>query len=94
MNVNVRGRIFQLSYICFVAKRKRPTDINQRAKLIVDILTKQKKEEDPNSGKDPAAVALGRKGGLKGGKARAAKLTAEQRKEISKKAIATRWGKK
>jgi hypothetical protein len=42
-------------------------------------------------GKDPAAVALGRKGGLKGGKARAAKLTPEQRSEIAKRAAATRW---
>ncbi|WP_297794699.1 hypothetical protein [Mycobacterium sp.] len=43
------------------------------------------------AGKDPAAVALGRKGGLKGGKARAAKLTPEQRTEIAKKAAAARW---
>jgi hypothetical protein len=41
--------------------------------------------------KNPAAVALGRLGGKKGGKARAAKLTAEQRKEIAKKAAASRW---
>jgi hypothetical protein len=45
----------------------------------------------PADGKDPAAVALGRKGGLKGGKARAAKLTPEQRSEIAKKAAAARW---
>lgn len=44
-------------------------------------------------GKDPAAVALGRKGGLKGGAARAAKLTPEQRSEISKKAAAARWSR-
>jgi hypothetical protein len=43
------------------------------------------------STKDPAAVALGRKGGLKGGKARAEKLTPEQRSEIAKKAAAKRW---
>lgn len=43
------------------------------------------------AGKDPAAVALGRKGGLKGGKARAAKLTPEQRSEIAKNAAAARW---
>jgi hypothetical protein len=42
-------------------------------------------------GKDPAAVALGRKGGLKGGKARAAKLSAEQRSEIAKRAASARW---
>jgi hypothetical protein len=43
--------------------------------------------------KDPHAVALGRKGGLKGGKARAQKLTAEQRKEIARKAAKIRWSK-
>ena len=43
------------------------------------------------AGKDPAAVALGRKGGLKGGKARAQKLTPEQRSEIAKRAARARW---
>jgi hypothetical protein len=43
--------------------------------------------------KNPAAVALGRLGGLKGGKARAKKLTPEQRKEIAKRAARARWGK-
>ena len=45
-------------------------------------------------GKNPAAVALGKLGGAKGGKARAAKLTAEQRREIAKRAAAARWRKK
>lgn len=44
--------------------------------------------------KNPAAVALGRLGGLKGGAARAKSLTAKQRKEIAKKAAEKRWGKK
>lgn len=44
--------------------------------------------------KDPAAVELGRRGGNVGGKARAAKLSAEQRSEIAKRAAAARWGKK
>ncbi len=47
----------------------------------------------PETPKDPAAVSLGRKGGLKGGPARAAKLSAEERSEIGKKAAAKRWGK-
>ena len=51
-------------------KRKRPRDISQRAKLIVDIATGEVEDENPDAGKNPAAVALGRKGGLKGGKAR------------------------
>jgi len=55
-------------------------------------------EEDEVDGpaddrKDPAAVALGRKGGLKGGKARAAKLTAERRREIAKRAALARWSR-
>lgn len=45
-------------------------------------------------GKNPHAVALGRLGGLKGGKARAEKLTAEQRLQIARKAAYTRWNKK
>ena len=51
-------------------------------------------EPSPPDGKDPAAVALGRKGGLKGGKARAASMTAKQRTAAAKKAAAARWGKK
>jgi hypothetical protein len=50
-------------------------------------------EESIEETKNPAAVALGRLGGLKGGKARAAKLTKEQRSEIAKKAAKTRWAK-
>lgn len=49
--------------------------------------------EDPNAGKNPAAVALGKLGGAKGGKARAEKLSARRRKEIAKKAARTRWRK-
>ena len=44
--------------------------------------------------KNPAAVALGRLGGKKGGKARAEKLTSEQRSEIAKKAAKARWAGK
>jgi hypothetical protein len=46
-----------------------------------------------DDGKDPAAVALGRKGGLIGGKARAAKMTKKERTAAAKKAAAARWGK-
>jgi len=75
-----------------MAHPKRPRDPNQLAKLIVDIATGERADDDPNAGKDPAAVALGRKGGMKGGKARAAALTGERRTEIAKKAAAKRWG--
>ena len=47
--------------------------------------------EEPPSDKNPHAVALGRLGGMKGGKARAKKLTPEQRREIARKAAAARW---
>ena len=47
---------------------------------------------DKDAGKNPAAVALGRLGGMKGGKARAAKLTPERRAEIARNAAAKRWG--
>jgi len=50
--------------------------------------------DDSNPGKNPAAVALGRLGGLKGGKARAKTLTAAARKRIAKGAAAARWKKK
>ena len=70
---------------------KRPRDTNLLAKAIVDLSTGEAVDPDPNEGKDPAAVALGRKGGLKGGKARAAKMTAEERSEAAKKAARARW---
>ena len=73
---------------------KRPRDTNQLAKRIGDLSTGESSEPDTNEGKNPNAVALGRLGGLKGGKARAAKLTEEERKEIAQKAAKTRWDKK
>lgn len=76
-------------------KFKRPTDTNQKAKMIVDIATGEAEETiAPVSGKNPAAVALGRLGGLKGGKARAKVLSAKRRTEIAKKAAKARWHKK
>jgi len=74
--------------------RKRPRDLNSLAASIVSDATDETPEPEPDDGKDPAAVALGRKGGLKGGNARAAKLSPEQRSEIAKKAAAARWGAK
>ena len=74
--------------------RKRPTDPNQLAKQLVDEATGEAPKVDPDDGKDPAAVALGRKGGLKGGKARAASMTPEQRSEAARRAAAARWGDK
>ena len=73
---------------------KRPRDLNQWAKRMVDIATGEANDTPAtpeDEGKDPAAVSLGRKGGLKGGKARAASMTAERRAEIAKKAAKKRW---
>ena len=71
----------------------RPRDPNQLAKLISQITTGEAQEEDPDAGKLPAAVELGRRGGLKGGAARAASLSDERRSEIAQKAAQTRWAK-
>jgi hypothetical protein len=79
-----------------IAKRlKRPRDPIQLGKLIGDILTGQVKDGTPNPPTDPtknqAAVELGRKGGLKGGRARAEKISPELRAEIARKAAQVRW---
>jgi hypothetical protein len=73
-------------------KPKLPTDVNKKGKAILDLIT----GETPitEDGKNAAAVALGKLGGLKGGKARAASLTPKKRSEIAKKAAAARWNKK
>jgi hypothetical protein len=71
--------------------RKRPRDPSQLGKLIVDIATGEIEDVVPDEGKNPAAVELGRKGGLKGGKARAAKMTAKERSEAAERAARARW---
>ena len=63
---------------------KNSKDINQIAKMVTDKATQ---------GKNPAAVALGRLGGLKGGKARAKALSVQRRKQIARKAAKSRWSK-
>lgn len=71
---------------------KRPRDPNQLGKLIVEIATGEVDDVDAEEAKkDPAAVSLGRRGGAKGGKARAKGLTPERRQEIARKAAAARW---
>jgi len=67
------------------SKQKDPSEI---ARHVLDAVVP---DAEPKPEKNPAAVALGRLGGLKGGKARAAKLTAEQRAKIAKKAANARW---
>lgn len=74
-------------------KKKMPRDVAQRSKKILDIVTGEDTSPAVDDGKNPHAVALGRLGGLKGGKARAGKLTKEQRSKIARKAAAARWKK-
>jgi hypothetical protein len=71
----------------------RPRDPNQLAKLIVDIATGEAQDPDTDAGKDAKMAALGRQGGVKGGKARAAALSAEERSESAKRAANARWSK-
>jgi hypothetical protein len=75
--------------------KRRTRDVNQLAKSIVDLATGNPilEEPQPVKEKDPFAVELGRRGGLKGGKARALKLSAQKRKAIAKKAAEVRWKK-
>jgi len=67
--------------------------MNQLAKSIVDMATGDKDDTEIPA-KNPAAVALGRLGGLKGGNARAAKLSPKKRSAIAKKAAQARWKNK
>ena len=81
---------FCLCYLFRMPRRssihQHPQDESQLAKSILDLITTGESEPEPKPGKNPAAVALGRPGGLKGGKARAEKLSAKKRKEIAEKA--------
>lgn len=72
-------------------RSSKPRDLNKLAASIVDEATSDEPRADPDEGKDPAAVELGRRGGLKGGKSRAEKLNPKQRSEIAKKAARARW---
>lgn len=68
-------------------------EVARTASQIVEKATRESVPKPEESTKNPAAVALGRLGGLKGGKVRASKLTPEQRKEIAQKAAKARWSK-
>lgn len=81
-------------------RKKRPRDSSLLARQVVEEaigepLTEKPEPETPakKDTRNPHAVALGRLGGKKGGKARAEKLTPEERKEIARKAAKARWGK-
>ncbi len=73
---------------------KRQKDHQELARKVLDEVvpeSEDSQDDSPDECKNPAAVALGRLGGLKGGPARAKKLTKEQRSEIAKKAAKARW---
>lgn len=76
-------------------KPQRPRDTNALAKFIVDLATGEQVEtpEKSDESKNPHAVALGRLGGLKGGKARAEKLSKAERSKIAKQGARARWSK-
>ena len=71
-------------------RKKRPRDPVQLGKLIVEIATGQVEDRE-DDGKDAAMSELGRQGGLKGGRARAEKLSPERRQQIAKRAARKRW---
>jgi hypothetical protein len=68
-------------------------DVNQMAANLIDAITGDLPAEHLDPSKNPNAVALGRLGGLKGGTARAKKLSARRRTEIAEKGAAARWKK-
>jgi hypothetical protein len=84
----------RLCYAQAMKKSKAPVELNKLAAFIVNQATNEEPQPEEKSTKNPAAVELGRLGGLRGGRARADKLTPEQRKEIAIKAAKTRWNKK
>jgi len=73
------------------SKKSTNEDEAQAAVRIVAAIAERSEKSQPTAAKNPAAVALGRLGGLKGGNARAAKLSPKTRSEIAKKAAAARW---
>jgi hypothetical protein len=73
---------------------RRPRDPNELAfQVFQEAIGERPPQPDPDAGKNPAAVERGKKGGAVGGKARAAKLTPEERRESARKAAHARWKK-
>lgn len=72
---------------------KRPRDPNQLAKLVVEISTGNAQDDASESTAETGAAKLGRLGGLRGGRARAEKLTPRERSDIARAAAAARWSR-
>jgi hypothetical protein len=83
-----------MTYYKAMPKKQGPKDTNETAFSVFQRAIGEEPVEEPPQEKNPAAVELGRLGGLKGGKARAAALTPEQRSEIARNAVKKRWEKK
>jgi methenyltetrahydromethanopterin cyclohydrolase len=77
-----------------MGKKKKQRDIAEIAYQTVQEATQEQPTDNIQPQKNPAAVELGRLGGLKGGPARAKKLSSKKRKEIAQKAAKSRWSKK
>jgi hypothetical protein len=74
---------------------RRPRDPFQLAhQVFQEAIGEAPPRPDPDAGKNPAAVALGKLGGAKGGKARAATMTPQERRESARKAAQARWKRK
>lgn len=73
-------------------RSSKPRDLNQLAARLVDETVGDVPPTSSEPGKNPAAVELGRRGGKKGGKARAERMTPEQRSEAARRAARARWG--
>ena len=74
-------------------RSKKAGDVNQMAKAVMDRIEELTEAAKAAPGKDPLAVALGRRGGLKGGRARMDSLSPVERKKLAAKAAKARWGK-
>jgi len=77
-----------------MVKKKKQRDIAEIAYQTLQEVTQEQPADNTPPQKNPAAVALGHLGGLRGGPARAKSLSAKKRKEIAQKAAVARWGKK
>jgi len=70
---------------------RRPRDPNELAFQVFQEAIGERPREDPSAGKNPSAIALGKLGGAKGGRARAAKMTPQQRSASARLAAMARW---
>lgn len=78
--------------IAYMAKKEKADPAEFAQSVLDQIIAKHDPEAAREQGKNPQAVAMGLKGGAKGGHARAKNLSAKKRKEIAKKAARKRWG--